>query len=511
MTNMDWRVFIVAGRIRITSSPKFGYTLPMRNHVPVFFLLASLLLSCGTRTTSSNAAPAIALTDCVLSSPDVSYQVPAKCGALTVLENPSDPQGRTLSLNVAVVPAIKRTAEPDPLFILVGGPGQSAVENFPVLFNSLFAVHERRDIVAVDQRGTGKSNPLRCLDPEDEALDDAQILAALKECPNKLDADLRYYGTEIAMQDLDQVRSALGYSSVNLYGVSYGTRAALTYLKMYPERVRSVTLDSALDPAFVLYQDAAQDGQSALDFVLSRCEKDKDCASAYPNVRLELDSILRDLDAEPAEISIPHPTTGRPLQLTITKPFFTNIIFSVLYSSSLVALLPFSIHQAYAEKNYAPLIAQSHLLNRSIYDGMFHAVTCAEDAPLLSPAQASADDASIFGGRALEFIEVCKSWTKGDASPILRAPVSSNVPILILSGEADPITPPRHIERITQSLPNSLHLIFNGMGHGNVTNDCAAKILDAFIESASIRDLDTACVEHVAPPPFFVDFSGPHP
>jgi pimeloyl-ACP methyl ester carboxylesterase len=480
----------------------------------IFFLVLQtiLLSSCALRVTSGTVVPAIEMTNCTLSSPGLPLQVIAKCGTLAVLEDRSNPQSRKIDLNIAVVPAISRSAEPDPLFVLAGGPGQSIVEIFPAMYASLFKVNEKRDIVLVDQRGTGKSNPLRCLDSDDIFLDNEQGILLLKECPKKLDADLKYYTTDLAMLDLEQVRSALGYQSINLYGVSYGTRAALTYFKMYPEQVRSLVLDAVVDPAFVLYQDAAQDGQKALDFLFSRCEKNEACASTYPNLRTELDSVLRDLDQAPADITIPHPITGKPLELTVTKVFFTNIIFSTLYSPDLVALLPLSIHQAYTEKNYAPLIAQAYLLDGDVYDGMFYAVTCTEDAPLISPIEANQDGTeSIFGDRTLDFIEVCKAWPKGDVPSVLRAPVSSDIPVLILSGEADPITPPWHVERLVQYLPNSLHLIFKSMGHGNVTTECTTRILDKFIESATVKDLDTSCVKNIMPPPFFVDFSGPQP
>jgi pimeloyl-ACP methyl ester carboxylesterase len=355
----------------------------------IFFLVLQIILlsSCAPRVTSGTVVPAIEMTNCTLSSPGLPLQVIAKCGTLAVLEDRSNPQSRKINLNIAVVPAIRRSAEPDPLFVLAGGPGQSIVEIFPAMYASLFRVNEKRDIVLVDQRGTGKSNPLRCLDSDDIFLDNEQGILLLKECPKKLDADLKYYTTDLAMLDLEQVRSALGYQTINLYGVSYGTRAALTYFKMYPEQVRSLVLDAVVDPAFVLYQDAAQDGQKALDFFFSRCEKNEACASTYPNLRTELDSVLRDLDQSPADITIPHPITGKPLELTVTKVFFTDIIFSTLYSPDLVALLPLSIHQAYTEKNYAPLIAQAYLLDGGVYDGMFYAVTCTEDAPLISPIE----------------------------------------------------------------------------------------------------------------------------
>ena len=476
----------------------------------VFVVLQAILIcSCSPQSALVTDQPSIALTDCVLSSPGVETQVDAKCGSLAVSEDPSNPQSRQIMLGVAVVQAIRRSPEPDPLFILAGGPGQSVIEVFPVIASALFRIHEKRDIVLVDQRGTGKSNPLRCLDPEqDEVLEDEQVIALLQDCPNKLDADLRYYTTDIAMQDLEQVRSALGYESINLFGVSYGTRAALTYLKMYPERVRSVVLDAVVDPAFVLYMDVARDGQAALDRLFTRCEADEACSSTFPGLRSEFDEILQKLEETPVEVTISHPITGKPLEVKVTRRTFTDIIFNTLYSPDLVAMLPLAIHQAYTEENYAPLISQAYLLDAGIYDGMFYAVACSEDGPLVSaPDKAE----SIFGDNAQTFVEVCDAWPKGNPAPIVRAPVTSDVPVLMLSGEADPITPPWHAEQLVSSFSNIIHLVFNDMGHGNSSSQCTAKILDSFIESASVKGLDTTCAESVEPPPFFVDFSGPQP
>jgi pimeloyl-ACP methyl ester carboxylesterase len=175
-------------------------------------------------------------------------------------------------------------------------------------------------------------------------------------------------------------------------------------------------------------------------------------------------------------------------------------------------MLPLAIHQAYAEGNYAPLITQTYLVDAGIYDGMFYAVACTEDAPLISSEEIGQEsDESLFTGSATRFLEVCSAWPTREAPPVVHAPVSSDVPVLMLSGEVDPITPPRHAEQLAAALDNDLHLIFQGMGHGNSSNQCAAKILDRFIESASIDDLETECVEFVEPPPFFVDFSGPQP
>ena len=480
----------------------------VRKILLVVVLNAVLLTACVQRAAAPTVSQTLALSDCVLSTPNVEDQVTAKCGALSVAEDPSNPQGRQINLNIAVVPAIRRSPEPDPLFILVGGPGQSAIETFPGLFTTLFRVHEDRDIVLVDQRGTGKSNPLNCLNVEDESVEEEQVTALLKQCPGKLDADLRYYTTDIAMQDLDRVRSALGYATINLYGVSYGTRAALVYLKLYPERVRSVVLDAVVDPGFVLYQDAAADGQRALNLFFERCQADEVCQSTYPELQSEFDSLMKKLEERPTEVTIPNPITGNPLKMTVSSTLLANLIFNTLYVPDLVAMLPFNIHQAYAEENYAPLITQAYLIDAGIYYGMFYAVACTEDAPLL---HTDSDEQGMFENNLNAFVDVCTAWPHGEPPAVVHDPVLSDVPVLMFSGEADPITPPWHAEQLTGSLHNSLNLIFKGMGHGNSSNECAMRILASFIDRASISGLDTTCVASVEPPPFFVDFSGPQP
>lgn len=480
-----------------------------RSLLPLVILLLVTSCSPGTRTTVPEQA--ITLEDCSLTSAS-GAQTDARCGTLIVPEDRATPGGRTVELNIAVIPAIKRKPEPDALFLLAGGPGQSAIEAFPAMLPMIFNIHQDRDIVLVDQRGTGESNPLRCLDAEDESLSNEQALAKLKSCPATLDADLRYYTTEIAMTDLDEVRAALGYDTINIYGASYGTRAALTYLRMFPEHVRTITLDAVVDPDFVMFVDAAQDGQAALDSFFNRCENDDACQETFPALKTEFDALLSRLEDTPADISIRHPVTNKPLDLTVTRELVTNMVFNTLYSPDLVATLPLSIHVAYKDEDYVPLISQALLVDAGLYDGMFYAVTCTEDSPLISAKDAAQQSkGSVFGDRTIEFAETCESWPKGQVSDEFRTPFTSNVPALILSGDADPITPPRHAQKVADQLTNDVHLIFAGMGHGNLANRCTVNLFNEFVASASIAGLDTSCVDAINPPPFFVDFSGPRP
>jgi pimeloyl-ACP methyl ester carboxylesterase len=470
------------------------------------------LTSCSPQNSNTPHPNLLDLDDCVLTSPS-GAQFDARCGTWKVPEDRSNPSKRQIELSITVIPAVAYIPEPDPLFLLAGGPGQSAIETFPAVLPFLFNIHQKRDIVLVDQRGTGKSNPLQCLGVEMELIDDEETIDRLQSCPKELNADVRFYHTEIAMKDLDEIRSVLGYEKINLYGVSYGTRAALTYLHLFPERVRTITLDAVIDPGFVLYMDTAADGQAALEMFFTRCETDNACKTSFPNLRNEFDEVLARLKNEPAEVNIRHPRTNKPLHLTITHEHILHMIIQTLYSPEFVATLPLSIHTAYADENYTPLIMQAFLVNTDIYDGMYYAVTCTEDAPFLPSAEelASSSNEDILGNWAADFIKVCEVWQKGEVSPGFREPVVSNVPALLLSGSADPITPPHHAEKVAKNLTNSIHLVFPGMGHGNLFNYCGKKLFEDFIQTASPHGLDTSCVEKVQPPPFFVNFSGPRP
>jgi hypothetical protein len=209
---------------------------------------------------------------------------------------------------------------------------------------------------------------------------------------------------------------------------------------------------------------------------------------------------------------MPHPLTNEPIEFDVTREMITNMVFNTLYVPDLVATLPLSIHTAYAEENYVPLISGAFLVNANLYDGMFYAVACTEDAPLISPEEAAQrSEGTVFGDRTVDFVDVCAAWPKGSVSPEFREPISSDVPVVMLSGESDPITPPQHAETLEDDFTNELHLVFSGMGHGNLASRCTVNLFKDFIETASIQGLNTDCVEQIEPPPFFVDFSGPRP
>jgi len=468
----------------------------------------------------SKSIPAIELKNCHLSASGFSSRIEAQCGTFSVPEDRTSSAGRQITLNLAVLPALSRNPQPDPLFFLTGGPGQAATESYPQLAGAFETINRKRDIVLVDQRGTGQSNPLRCPTPENIDLaatftDEAQAQYT-QECVAALDTDLRFYTTTIAMQDLDEVRAALGYDTINLYGVSYGTRAALTYLQQYPDRVRALILDGVAPQDWDIGFYFARDAQRALDLIFERCATDPDCNAAFPNVRGEFDAMLTALGEEPVNVALSHPVTGQPTEVTLTRKLAASTIRLLSYTPETAALIPLLIHTAQAEGDYRPLAAQflsgGENLSATMSDGMTYSVLCAEDVRFTHEMAARANEDFYVGDMVTDMLlGVCSEWPKGYIPPGFKSPVVSSVPALLLSGEADPVTPPANADHVAESLSNSLHIVVKGQGHNVVFRGCLPRLAAEFVEQGSVVGLDTACVETIQPMPFFIDFTGPMP
>ncbi|MCB9134272.1 MAG: alpha/beta fold hydrolase [Anaerolineales bacterium] len=485
----------------------------------LFLVIILLPLSACTNPSPSptTTSPTIPLNDCILTASGSDTQIDAQCGTLTVYENPATQTGRQIDLHLAVLPAISRSPAPDPLFFLAGGPGQAATESFMLLRRAFLDINRERDIVLVDQRGTGKSHPLRCEFPIDGEAEDsaAQLAPQLESCLTQLDADPTLYTTAIAMQDLDQVRVALGYEQINLYGVSYGTRAALTYLHMYPTHVRTLILDGVVPQQLALGLDVAADAQHALDLIFARCADDPICAEHFPDLPTRFDEILTMLDAAPVPVRVADPLSGEWRTLDFTREMFAVIIRFYSYSSETVALIPLLISTA--QEDYTRLAAQYLILttdlNASMNNAMGYSVQCAEDMPFFTDKQATQVAQSTYLGAMVSsgLLEICKTWPVGSIPADFKTPVQADVPVLMLSGEYDPVTPPKYAELAAQTLPNSLQLVAPGQGHNIIARGCLPDIVEQFIDNGTIQGLDTACVNDIEPSPFFINFSGPMP
>jgi pimeloyl-ACP methyl ester carboxylesterase len=443
----------------------------------------------------------------------------AYCGTYRVFENRETREGRTLDLKIVVLPAMSSEPKPDPLFFLAGGPGQGAAEMARPLRELFRRVQANRDIVLVDQRGTGKSNPLNCENDDDslaqinEPLDAS--MARLRQCMEGLKADLRLYTTSIAMDDLNDLREHLGYDTINLYGGSYGTRAALVYLRQHGESVRSVILDGVAPPDMRLPLFMARDGQRALDRLLADCELDEACRAKHPQLAARLRTLVTQLNGTPVKARLTHPRTGIAEEIAVDGEFIVNVIFGALYSPLISSLLPELIARA-ERHDFQGFLAMA-LMNEGVAQnmsaGMQLSVVCAEDMPRITPEQREKESAgTVFGTQLLDRrMKACEFWPRGRVDASYYEPVQSNVPALVLSGELDPVTPPTWGDLVLQHLPNAMHIIVPATGHGAIGTGCGMRIATAFIESASARGLDTGCLQTIKRPPFFLTPAGPDP
>jgi pimeloyl-ACP methyl ester carboxylesterase len=487
--------------------------------VAACWLLLSLAVP-GAQAASGNMD--LPLHTCQLSLPGTTLAIEAECGWFEVAENPQQPQGRKIRLRVARVPAQERRVEPDPLLFFAGGPGQAASEAWLIVAASLKTLNKNRDVLLIDQRGTGQSNALRC--PQMElsealALDWDQLERTTRECLEQLPGDARYYTTTIAMQDYDRVRAALGYDQVNLFGVSYGTRAAQVYLRLYPEHVRTVVLDSVTPQDLALGTEHAQKLDQALHRVLSSCAADAACNAAYPQVEQDLAAMIRRLDASPVELSVDHPLTGRPFAVKFDHDALAAAIRFMTYSSETQALLPLLIHEAAESGQYGRLASQMLIsasdITSSISQGMELSVICAEDFPLFPPpaADAAAPGApSLMGDSMLKASRIqCGIWPRGEVPGDFHDPVVSDKPTLLLSGELDPVTPPEYAERVKAHFSNSLHLVAPGQGHSVSTRGCVGRLIADFVIAGRFEELDSTCLAQLRPSPWFMSLTGPEP
>ena len=447
--------------------------------------------------------------------------IAARCGKLAVPEDPDAPDGRRIELAVAVVPATATRAKPDPLFLLAGGPGQGAIEAFVPALDAFAGIHRERDLVMVDQRGTGGSNRLDCDMPDDAAESDEIAPAELKklatECLAKLPGRPQFYTSSIAVRDLDAVRSALGYERINLFGGSYGTRVAQHYARRYPERTRTITIDSVVPPQLPLAPLIAIESQHALDRVFARCAADPECNARFPALAGQFARVDARLRRGPVAVSLPDPVTGEIGRVEVTRNHLVTTTRMLSYSARTASLLPLLIHEAATLGNYGPLAAQALMagedLEHMIAMGMHNSVVCSEDAPRFAGAvDRSALEKTYIGPVMLDgMTAICAVWPHGAVDADFHKPLHSTVPALLLSGEFDPATPPDYGAAAAAGFEHHLHIVIPGQGHGQTGLPCVQRLLRDFVESADVGKLDTACVGDIRPAPFFLSFSGSAP
>ncbi len=464
------------------------------------------------------AAQAQPLTECRV--PGIRNSV--QCGVVQRALDPARPEGPKIEVHYVVVPAMARRKLPDPVFLLAGGPGQSAIDVAPQVFGLFSRLNNRRDIVFVDQRGTGRSAPLACDDPKRDTLAEQadpeqqfkqlmQCKAALLKLPYlKAESDLGLFTTALAMQDLDAVRAQLGAERIDLVGVSYGTRAALEYMRQFPTRVRRSVLDSVAPPDMVLPASFSTDSQAALDAMLTACEQQPACRSSYPKLRADWAALLASL---PRLATAAQPLNGRIERFTLTRDMVLGAVRGALYSPATAAALPAAITEAAAGRIEA-LVGVGALLGSrkgiQLAMGMHFSVICAEDAPRLNDAS-DAPGADFRSDYAALYRRVCAQWPRGAVPAEFYKIPTHPTPTLLLSGGIDPATPPRHGARVAAALgPAAQHVIVPNAGHSVLGVGCARDLLYRFIDAvddSAATALDVSCVKAIPRPGVFVPMS----
>jgi pimeloyl-ACP methyl ester carboxylesterase len=500
------------GVLRLRVPPR---TTDRMNIRPRSLLLLALVgLSAAADAPAVRRLGTLEFTPCTLATTGSAMTESAYCARLAVPENRAAPAGRTIELAVAFVPSRARQPEPDPVFMLAGGPGQSAREAYPSAAGAFGEILRERHVVLVDQRGTGGSNLLACDEPDEEEMSagaDAAVMRAFAErCLQGLDADVRFYTTSDAVLDLEAVREAIGAQQVNLVGISYGTRVALEYLRRHPERIRSVVLDGVVPPELALGSEHARNLDAALDTHFALCEQDETCRRQYGSPRALLDRLLADLRAAPRRVRYRDPLTDETREDSLTPSVVAGVVRLYAYVPQLAAMLPQSLAEAAAGRPEV-LTAQGRMIGSLVGEriamGMALSVSCSEDADRLQVNPA--DAGTVMGTEFVAAILAqCEVWPKGRRPADFSAPVRSDRPVLLLSGEFDPVTPPRYGEAVLRYLPNGRHLVARGTGHNVSGAGCAPRLVGRFVAAADAKGLDATCLDRLAPPPPFVGSYG---
>jgi pimeloyl-ACP methyl ester carboxylesterase len=434
------------------------------------------------------------------------------CGKLTVFENRKTRAGRTIDLNIVVLPAFDQKNKAEPLFDLAGGPGDASTGGASFYAGPGKEYRRRHDVVLVDQRGTGQSN--RLFIPQEKTaqhyLSEMYPVDYVRKMRRELEqrADLTEYTTSIAMDDLDDVRAWLGYDKINLFGLSYGTRAALVYMRQHPEHVRNVILMGVAPTDLQMPLHHAESAARAMDLLLGECEQDTACHAAFPQIRDDWKKVVAQLEKQPARVEYSPPKSAAPTTVEIQRGVFGEKIRTWMYNRDQAARIPLIVHQA-AEGDFAPFLqaAIRPSIPDFIADGMYLSVTCAEDVPFINQEEATKLTAdNPFGNyRVFQQTRACAMWPRGEIPGDFSAPIRSNAPVLIFSGNMDPVTPPKYAEEVAKFLPNSRHIIIPQGGHGPFglsDPGCVDRIAIDFMDKGESKNIDASCVEKMAQPPF---------
>jgi pimeloyl-ACP methyl ester carboxylesterase len=434
----------------------------------------------------------------------------ARCGTLNVAENPDRRGARRLSISVAVIPATHAPRLADPIVVLQGGPGEDSISSAGFYTERFAPLLDDRDLLLIDQRGTGKSGALPCTlysagDPA-ASLRDVFPVAAVKRCAQRLEAraDLTQYTFDRFANDLEQVRRSLGYGPLNLYAGSYGTRAAQVYIRSFPASVRTAYLGSPVPTDAANPLPFAKTAQTALELLFSSCSADAACRAAFPKLREEFREVTLKLDSGTVRVSIP----ARAETATLYRGRVAEWMRSRLYRPKSATMLPWMIHQAYAG-DWNPivrdLLSDAHEADPAFSFGLFLSITCSEDVAFIRELDIAPQTQGTFLGdyRVRQQQAACKEWPTRTLPKDYRTPVASVVPTLFVSGAADGGTPLWYADHVSAGFSNRVQVVVNGQGHTE-WNDCLAQLYQRLVRGGAVSGLSPSCPD-VPRPPFKLD------
>lgn len=460
----------------------------------------------------------IEFTPCDLKSARLPGFIEAECARFAVPENPAAAGSRKISLNLTLIAARSREPRPDLVVFLAGGPGQGAGEAYAGTAAAFAPLRKGRHLLLVDQRGTGQSNALPCpfpdwKSPKPVTVEVMRRMAA--DCKNELEkrADLRYYTTSDYIRDLESVRLALGAPQFNLAGGSYGTRVALEYLRRHPDAIRSVFLDSVAPPQLALGQDHARNLENALEKMSARCRSDAACLQRFGDPLRTLRELDRQLQRPSRPVRYRHPNTHQWTEAPFTRDTLGAVARLFAYAPEWLSMLPLLVDEA-ARGRPEAVLAQAEMVQQWVGDSLAHgmelSVLCAEDEPWYRPDPA--DAGTLMGAEFGKYIRAqCSVWPRGAAPADFKSPVVSDKAVLLLSGEFDPVTPPRYAAQVAATLANSRNLVARGQGHTPMAKGCMPRLLHEFVEKLKPKELDASCLDALGESPFFLDFAGTAP
>jgi pimeloyl-ACP methyl ester carboxylesterase len=484
--------------------------------------IASFAFGISLIASGGEAAGRLELTSCAKDRHE-GFPEDARCGIYEVWENRATKQGRKIPLQVVVLPARGADRLPDPIIYLAGGPGDSAVKEGVYVGLELEKLRDRRDILLVDLRGTGMSGGLYCTELQGAVgvqgfLDDFLPTDRIHACRDRLkkEVDLSWYTSDAAVDDLEEVRAALGYGPANLLGGSYGTRSALIYLRRHPKSVRTAILHGVVSPDERYPLELARSTQTALDGLIAECQGDPACHKAFPKLREETAAVLRQVTAEPVRVQLTDPKTGAPVELRLGRSGVAQTVRYMLYSPAGAALVPLQIHLA-AQGDWKPLARSAQLyggIMSSTSDGFYQSVTCAEDIAFIREEQIAPAVAGTFLGdfRVRKQLAACEGWPTRDLGPETLRPVVSDVPVLAISGERDPATPASAGEKVVRTLRRGRHLVIADAAHstrGLEGTECLTELMVSFIEAGAAEKLDVSCISRIRRQDFFLNEGEP--